>query len=97
VNSNWLPGDSECVQIERGKIWEHVQVGDEPMVTRSAYGDQRVYISFECSRDWEPEHGLQIVFKEGRIVNKVGPYDGHLTNAAAFADDKLENVVYRSG
>lgn len=49
--------------------------------------------SFSC--DWETEHGLQIVFKQGLKINKLGPFDGHLTNSDAYADKKLENVVYR--
>lgn len=65
------------------------------MVTRRPYGDKRIYISLECGCDWEREHGLQIVFKEGQYVNKLGPYDGHLTNSDAFADDALEDIVYK--
>jgi hypothetical protein len=53
-----------------------------------------VMADVEC--DWEPEHGLQIVFRGGRTVTKVGPYDGHLTNSAAYADGDLDGVLYRS-
>ncbi|WP_407939254.1 DUF6985 domain-containing protein [Microbulbifer thermotolerans] len=48
------------------------------MVLRRPYGDKLVYISLECSCDWEREHGLQIVFKQGLYVNKIGPLDGIL-------------------
>ncbi|TDP96782.1 hypothetical protein EV186_104770 [Labedaea rhizosphaerae] len=58
-----------------GSVLDHVQLGREPIVTR----DQHVYVSLECECDWEPEHGLQLVFRDGRTVTKVGPYDGHLT------------------
>ena len=77
-------------------IWEHIRFGNEPIVSRRPYGDHGIYVSVECECDWEPEHGLQIVFKSGRVVNKVGPYDGHLSNADAYADPKLEDVVYRT-
>jgi hypothetical protein len=73
----------------------HIQLGNEPTVSRDEYGDRHVYVSLECECDWEPEHGLQIVFRDGRTVTRVGPYDGHLTNAAAYADDTLDGVVYR--
>lgn len=93
----WHPSDPEYVVITSpSDVWGHVQLGDEPMVTRRKYGDKGIYISLECNCDWEPEHGLQIVFKNGENVTKVGPYDGHLTNSDAFADENLENVVYRS-
>jgi hypothetical protein len=76
-------------------IWAHIQLGKELYVSRRGYGDNGMYVSLECNCDWEPEHGLQIVFKNGNVVCKVGPYDGHLTNSDAYADDSLEHVVYR--
>lgn len=53
-------------------------------------------VDIECKCAWEREHGLNIGFKEGRVVSKVGPYDGHLTNASAFRRDDLHDVVYVS-
>ncbi|MEU4427347.1 hypothetical protein AB0F81_42550 [Actinoplanes sp. NPDC024001] len=75
-------------------VLDHVRPGQEPVVSRDSHGDRHVYVSVECNCDWEPEHGLQIVFRDGATVTKVGPYDGHLTNAAAFADPSLDGVVY---
>ncbi|QSB16240.1 hypothetical protein JQS43_08080 [Natronosporangium hydrolyticum] len=91
-------GDDEWyVHIDDpSSVLEYVRFGDEPIVSRDPSGDQRVYVSIECECAWEPEHGLQIVFRDGAEVTKVGPYDGHLTNSAAFADDTLDGVVYRS-
>ena len=43
---------------------------------------------------WEEEHGLQLVLKNGLKVNKLGGYDGHLTNSDAFDDESLEHVIY---
>lgn len=76
-------------------VFEHIQLGNEAVVARYA-GDGHVYVSLECECDWEPEHGLQIVFRDGRVVTKVGPYNGHMTNSAAYADAALDGVVYRS-
>ena len=89
-------GDDDFVFIDSAsQVWRHVRLGTKPYVTRRAYGDTGIYISLECGCDWEEEHGLQIVFKNGLKVNKVGPYDGHLTNSDAYADDSLENVIFR--
>lgn len=94
-NNDWEPTDDEFVAIESpNHVWDHVRLGTEPIVTRRAYGDKGIYISLECECDWEEEHGLQIVFKNGLKVNKVGPYDGHCTNSDAYGDDSLEDVVY---
>ncbi|MEZ6142640.1 MAG: hypothetical protein R3B84_18930 [Zavarzinella sp.] len=76
-------------------VWQYVRLGNDPLVTRRAYGDHGIYVSVECGCDWEQEHGLQIIFKDGLRVNKIGPYDGHVTNSDAYGDDPLENVIYR--
>ena len=79
-------------------VWSCVQFGSELSVIRRADGDSEdgIYVSLECNCDWEVEHGLQLVLREGHTVSKVGPYDGHLTNADAYADRSLVGVVYRS-
>jgi hypothetical protein len=95
MNSEFDEDDAEYVDADLQDIWKHVQLGREPHVSRRSYGDRGVYVSLECNCDWEPEHGLQLVFKEGRVVVKVGPYDGHLSNADAYDDASLEGVVYK--
>lgn len=85
------------VRIENDRdIWSYVQVGRKIHVTRRADGDSEdgVYLSLECNCAWEIEHGMQLVLRDGRAVTKVGPYDGHLTNADAYADPSLVGVVY---
>jgi hypothetical protein len=96
-NADWDPGDDGYVAIRSpDEIWDHIRLGGEAMVSRRPHGDMAVYVSLECECDWEPEHGLQIVFRKGLTVNKVGPYDGHLTNSDSFADDALEHVIYKA-
>jgi hypothetical protein len=96
-NPMWEPGDDEYVAIDRpAGVWKHIEPGKDLVVARRPYGDQGVYVSLECECDWEPEHGLQIVFKNGRYVSKVGPYDGHYSHADAYDDESLEDVVYWS-
>lgn len=97
VIADWDPGDAKALRITGpGDVWAAVQFGRQAIVSRRSSGDRKVYVSVECECDWEPEHGLQIVFREGRRITKLGPYDGHLTNSDALADPSLENVVYRS-
>jgi hypothetical protein len=88
----WLENGND--PIAPADVWQHVRLGGEPMVSRRPYGDKGIYISVECGCDWEEEHGLQLVLKNGLKINKLGGYDGHLTNSDAFADDSLENVIY---
>lgn len=75
-------------------IWSHVSPGAEVTVERDLGGNGQVYVSVECECAWEPEHGLQLVFRGGRSVSKVGPFDGHLTNGPTFGGDDLADVVY---
>lgn len=77
-------------------VWRFIELDSEPMFTRRAYGDKGIYVSLSCSSDWENEHGLQILFRNGLVGNKVGSYKGHLTNSDAYDDDSLENVIYHS-
>lgn len=90
------PGDEAYVEIASpDDVWAHVQFGYEPLASRRNSSDRDVYISLECNCDWEPEHGLQIVFRDGNRVCKVGPFNGHLTNGDAFDDKTGEEVIYR--
>jgi len=75
-------------------VWDHVEFGWEVTVERDWSGDRQVCLSIASSCAWEQEHGLQIVFRGGRSVTKVGPFDGHLSNASAYGRDDLADVVY---
>jgi hypothetical protein len=87
------PGEPGYLEIGRASdVWKHVEFGEEATVGREG---KAVYISLGCNCDWEEEHGLQIVFKDGQRVNKVGPFNGHFTNVHAYDDPSLENVIYR--
>jgi len=87
------PGEPGYVEIgSAADVWKHVQFGGEARVGREGIA---VYISVAGNCDWEPEHGFQIVFKDGLRVNKVGEFDGHFTNSHAYDDESLEDVIYR--
>ena len=77
-------------------IWTQVQFGREAIVSRRDSGDRSIYISLTCGCEWEPEHGLEIVFSDEPAVVKIGPFDGHLTNSDAYGDARLEGVIYKS-
>lgn len=74
--------------------WKLLFLDRDPVVERRKFGDKGIYVSLEGDCVWEPEHGIQIVFKNGERVSKIGPFDGHLTNADSFEDPSLEDVVY---
>jgi hypothetical protein len=65
--TSWPAGDTDWfVEIDGPHdVFDHIQLGNEPVVTRDAHSDLHVYVSLECECGWEPEHGLQIVFRDG--------------------------------
>jgi hypothetical protein len=34
-------------------------------------------------------------FGQPAMVERIGPFDGHLSNTDAYADESLESVIYR--
>jgi hypothetical protein len=77
-------------------IWEHVQFRHPPEwhLGGGPLSPGRSYLSFEGEVSWEPEHGLQLVYEDGRRVCKVSQYDGHVTVAHAYRDPSLLGVVF---
>ena len=56
-------------------IWNFVQPWD---IHVGQYSDDGpVYIQVCCNCDWEEEHGLQLVFKDGKALTRVSEQDGH--------------------
>lgn len=58
--------------------------------------DTSQYVFLEANCDWEQEHGLLLVWRNGTTLIKAGGFDGHATNDSAYADDSLRDVVYRA-
>ncbi|WP_316674859.1 DUF6985 domain-containing protein [uncultured Tolumonas sp.] len=88
-------GHEKIVQIQHSEdILDYITIGFEIYISRRFHGDNKIYISIECNCEWEPEHGLQLVFRDGNQICKVSPFDGHLTNSDAYADSSLEDVIY---
>jgi len=87
----------DCVEIAAPEdVWQHIQFGCEALVCRRTSGDQAVYVLFESDCDWNEEEGLQLVFKHGNQVTKVGPFDDFLSNADVYGLPELDQVVYQS-
>jgi hypothetical protein len=70
-------------------IWAHVQPSGILVEER----DGHAYVSFECNCDWEVEHGLMLVLRDGVRWVKVSAYDGHLTDGRAYAKPFLDDWI----
>ena len=89
-------GDTIGGLANASDIWQEVEITDPPVLGcgGGTLEPARSYISFEGNVSWEREHGLQLVFENGTRVCKVGPYDGHNTNASAYDDASMLSVVF---
>ena len=77
------------------EIWKHVQVYN--VTVESDWDDDGPwYVTVEGNCDWDPEHGIVFVWKEGLCLTRVSGFDGHLTNSDAYDDDTLSEVVYKA-
>lgn len=74
------------------EIWQFVHPS-EIYVTRRPCKERDMYVQIACECDWEPEHGLQLVFKQGKKVTRVSDQDGHLTEADAYDKPDQEDEL----
>jgi len=56
------------------EIWQFVNPGNI-FICRGSNIDDNMYILVTCECEWEPEHGLQLVFKNGLELTKVSGID----------------------
>ncbi len=65
------------------EIWNFVYP-TEIYVQRRHRRDKDIYISIACDCEWDDEHCLQFVFRQGKKLTRVSEQDGHLTEADAW-------------
>lgn len=68
---------------DKNEVWQFIRP-TEIYVTRRLYEEQDIYIQVACQCDWEEEHGLQLVFRQGKKLTRISEQDGHLTEADAY-------------
>lgn len=81
------------VQINnRDDIWQNIDI-TEIYVTRRPYNDKDIYIVLSGGCTWEEEHGIQLVFRQGKKLTRVSDNDGHLTEADAYGKPDNEDEL----
>ena len=68
---------------EPTEIWNFIEP-TEIYISRRHRRDNDIYVQVSCECDWEEEHGLQLVFKQGKQLTRISDQDGHLTEADAY-------------
>jgi hypothetical protein len=74
------------------EVWDHVNP-TEIFVSRRSNGDEKIYVQITAECGWEIEHGLQIVYREGKHLNRVSGQDGHLTHCDAYNLPESEDRI----
>ena len=77
---------------DENEIWQFVHPG-EIYVTRRPYKEHDMYVQVTCECDWEQEHGLQLVFRQGKKLTRISDQDGHLTEADAYGKPDEEDEL----
>jgi len=87
--------DGQLRQIlDKNDIWNYVYP-QEIFVERRHRRDENIYINLACECEWEKEHGLQLVFRQGRRLTRVSEQDGHLTESDAYdLSDKEDKLLH---
>jgi hypothetical protein len=75
------------------QVWDHV-TPKAVFIHQGDSGDQTWFVGVEANVPWEANRGLGLYWADGDWITKVGPVDGWASNAAAYADPSLANVVY---
>ncbi|MBW6420561.1 hypothetical protein KX729_03835 [Rhizobium sp. XQZ8] len=57
-------------------IWRFVDCQALQITRDQTEGEPSIYISLICDCAWEPEHGLQIVYRNGETLSRVSAQDG---------------------
>lgn len=77
---------------EKSEIWNFIYPQDI-YVTRRHRRDKDIYINITCECEWEQEHGLQLVFRQGKKLTRISDQDGHITEADAFGKPDEEDEL----
>jgi hypothetical protein len=91
VGDDYFSEELQQLEDEQG-IWKFVRP-NEINISRRHRRDKDIYIAITLSADWEEEHGLQLVFRQGKKLTRISSIDGHITDADAYdtpdEEDKL--------
>ena len=75
---------------DKNQIWEFIYPQDI-YVTRSHDKFEIIYLNLACECEWEQEHGLQLLFKEGEKLTRISEQDGHITESDSYEKSIIEN------
>lgn len=86
--------DVDCVINSQGEVWKFISFL-ETIHVQFRESDRKVYLLIPCRCAWCDQDSV-LVLHNGMDIARVGVYSFHNTNAEAYGDPSLENVVYHA-
>jgi hypothetical protein len=85
--------DEPLRQIKnKNEIWNFVYP-NKIYVKRRHRRDKDIYVTIDCECAWEQEHGLSLVYRQGKQLARISAFDGHLTEADAYDKPDSEDEL----
>jgi hypothetical protein len=78
IGAEWPEALAMAAISDPSEIWKHVSIEEIEIRKDTRRGEPPFYIVLHCGCDWEEEHGLQLVYRSGSELTRVGPDDGNV-------------------
>ncbi len=76
IGADWPEALAMAAITDPADIWRHVFVREIDIRKDTRHGEPSIYVLVHCACDWEEEHGLQLVYRNGGVLTRVGQQDG---------------------
>ncbi len=86
--------DVDCVINSQGEVWKFISLRDTIYV-QFRESDQKAYLLITCRCAWCDQDSDQVL-RNGMDIARIGLGSFHNTNAEAYGDPALENVIYHA-
>jgi hypothetical protein len=78
IGAEWPEALVMAAITDPADIWRHVVVSQIDIRKDTRHGEPPFYILIYCACDWEEEHGLQLVYRNGNALMRVSQQDGNV-------------------
>jgi hypothetical protein len=76
IGADWPEAHMMAAISNPADIWRHVFVRQIELKKDARHGEPSMYVLVYCACDWEEEHGLQLVYRNGNVLIRVSSEDG---------------------
>ncbi len=78
IGAVWPEARAMAAISDPSEIWKHTNIESIEIRKDTRHGNPPIYVMMLCGCDWEEEHGLQLVYRNGSELTRVGPDDGNV-------------------